>query len=419
MTASTAGRKRTTKAPPNPTPPTSAGELNAEQAIKLVMDMMAIPGKSGEEQAIASFVVEELRAAGLDEDAIRFDKAHRQSPLGGALGNLIVKLPGTVTGPRRLLSAHLDTVPICVGCRPVRKGNMVASADPNTGLGGDNRAGCAVLLVAALEILKHQLPHPPLTFVWFVQEEVGLQGSHYLQASLLGKPKLAFNFDGGSPDKLTLGATGGYRMEIEITGIASHAGGAPEQGVSAIAIASLAIADLHRDGWHGLIQKPDARGRIQQGTSNVGVIRGGDATNVVTDRVIVRAEARSHDTRFRNQIIKRIEAAFRDAAKSVQNVDGKRGSVSISGRLDYDSFRLEAKEPCVVAAEEAVRAAGGTPTHAISNGGLDANWLSSHGIPAVTLGCGQKHIHTTAEQLDLEEFTRACRIGLQLATSAE
>jgi tripeptide aminopeptidase len=240
-----------------------------------------------------------------------------------------------------------------------------------------------------------------------------------LQPGLLGKPKLAFNFDGGCPEKLTIGATGGYRMEIDVRGVASHAGGAPEQGVSAIAIASLAIADLHRDGWHGLVEKTDARGRPCQGTSNVGVIRGGDATNVVADRVLVRAEARSHDKRFRRQIIKRIAAAFEAAAKQVQSASGKCGSVRIAGRLDYEAFRLSTKERCVAAAENAIRTLRGTPLHAISNGGLDANWLATHGIAAVTLGCGQKHIHTTSEQLDLAEFARACRIALRLATATE
>ncbi|MEX2187984.1 MAG: M20/M25/M40 family metallo-hydrolase [Pirellulales bacterium] len=394
-------------------------EPNITRANSLVVEMMAIPGTSGDEAAIAAYIVDRLREAGLEEGAIRFDKAHQRSPHGGSTGNLFVKIPGNVAGPRRLISAHLDTVPICVGCRPTRKGDIVTSSDSSTGLGGDNRAGAAVLLVAAIEILARGLPRPPLTLAWFVQEEIGLQGSHYMQPTLLGKPKLAFNFDGGCPEKLTLGATGGYRMDIDIRGIASHAGGAPEKGVSAIAIASLAIADLHRDGWHGLVQKTDARGRPCQGTSNVGVIRGGDATNVVTDRVQVRAEARSHDARFRRQIIKRIETAFQDAAKQVRSTAGKTGSVKIAGKLDYDSFRLSPKERCVVAAENAIRTLGGTPTHAISNGGLDANWLSTHGIPAVTLGCGQKNIHTTAEQLDLTEFARACRIGLRLATGTE
>ena len=127
----------------------------------------------------------------------------------------------------------------------------------------------------------------------------------------LGKPKLAFNFDGGSPAKLTIGATGGYRMTIDIDGLASHAGGRPAEGVSAIAIASLAIADLVKNGWHGQIEK----GR-HVGTSNVGVIHGGEATNVVTDHVHIRAEARSHDPKFRERIVKEIESRVRAGGRA-------------------------------------------------------------------------------------------------------
>ena len=154
-----------------------------------------------------------------------------------------------------MLSAHMDTVPICAGTRPVLRGNRIDSADSHTGLGADDRAGCAVLLTTALTILKKNLPHPPLTFLWTVQEEVGLHGARHVALTKLGKPQLAFNWDGGAAHRLTLGATGGYRMEIEIYGLASHAGGHPEEGVSAIAIASLAIADLVQNGWHGLIEK--------------------------------------------------------------------------------------------------------------------------------------------------------------------
>jgi tripeptide aminopeptidase len=308
--------------------------------------------------------------------------------------------------------AHTDTVPICVGSRPVKKDGYLTSADPHTGLGADNRAGVAVLLSTALEILRKDLPHPPLTFLWTVQEEVGLHGARNVRLGMLGKPKLAFNYDGGTPAKLTIGATGGYRMQLEITGIASHAGGAPEKGVSAIAIASLAIADLVENGWHGQI----TRGR-RSGTSNVGVIKGGAATNVVTDRVSIRAEARSHDPRFRERIVREIRRAFERAGDKVQNVAGERGAVHFDGTLDYDSFRLSPSEPCVLAAVDAVEAEGLTAELAIANGGLDANWLTARGIPTVSLGCGQRYIHTTAEELDINEFHMARRIALRLATA--
>ncbi|HQU45175.1 MAG TPA: M20/M25/M40 family metallo-hydrolase [Pirellulales bacterium] len=383
-------------------------------AFRLVMRLMALRGTSGQERAVADFVTEQLRQAGAAAKAIQFDDAHRKSPLRGEVGNLYFSLNGTLRGPRRLLMAHLDTVPLCVGCKPVRKGERVVSADPHTGLGADDRAGCAVILTAALEILRRKLPHPPLTFLWPVQEEVGLHGARLARLSKLGKPRLAFNWDGGPAEKLTIGATGAFRMTLEIEGRASHAGGAPEQGVSAITIAALAIAELERNGWLGDIRK-DGR----HGTSNIGVIQGGAATNVVTDHVKLRAECRSHDGTFRKQILTAFEDAFQRAAAAVKNVAGVSGKVRMESQLDYDSFRLADREPCVLAAEAAVRATGAEPLRAITNGGLDANWLTARGIPTVTLGCGQQSVHTTAEQLDIAAFERACRIALRLATAAD
>jgi tripeptide aminopeptidase len=383
-------------------------------ALQLVMEMMAIPGRSGDEAAIMNFIRGGLIKAGVPPAALSFDDANHRTPLGGQIGNLILKLPGTIRGQRRMLSAHVDTVPICVGSRPVRKGKYVVSANKETGLGADDRSGAAILLSTVIAILGSKLPHPPLTFLWTVQEEVGLFGARHVRLSKLGKPRLAFNFDGGAANAIKIGATGGYRMTIEIEGLASHAGNRPEEGVSAIAIASLAVADLVKNGWHGLVAKKEG-----DGTSNVGVISGGEATNVVTDHVHIRAEARSHDPKFRQRIVAEIESAFQRAAASVKSIHGKTGRVKFEGRLDYDSFRLDRDEPCVAAAAAALEAENLSAEFAVTNGGLDANWLTAHGIPTVTLGCGQQNIHTAREQLDIAEFHKARRIALRLATAGE
>lgn len=382
------------------------------QALELVMQLMAIPGISGQEGAVMKHICKRLQSAGAVAKQLVHDNAHKKSALKGEVGNLILKLPGTVRGPRRLLSAHVDTVPVCVGSKPVRKGDMVESVDPTTGLGADDRAGAAVLLATAERLLAGNLPHYPTTLLWTVQEEVGLHGARHVSVSKLGAPKLAFNFDGGSPAKLTVGATGGFRMSIHLHGIASHAGGAPEEGVSAIAIAALAIADLVENGWHGLIEKPGG-----VGTSNVGVIEGGAATNVVTNYVRLRAEARSHNSKFRERIVREFEKAFKRAVSKVRSAKGKRGSVEFDGQLDYDSFRLADDDPSIAAARMAIEAEGNSPTIAISNGGLDANWLAARGVPAVTMGCGQRHIHTVNEQLDIAEFQLACRQAIRLVAA--
>ncbi len=393
---------------------TTAPRPNLSSALKLVTRMMAIPGSSGQEGKVIRFIRQKLEHAGAPPDALVVDNTPEKSPIGGETGGLILKLPGTLRGKRRLLMAHVDTVPLCVGCEPVRRGGFIESANPATGLGADDRAGATVILNTALEILRRGLPHPPLTFFWPVQEEVGLHGARYVPLGLLGKPSLAFNWDGSDPDKITIGATGAYRLQITVRGLASHAGGAPEKGISAVAIAGLAIAELHRGGWHGAVAKGG-----NYGTSNIGVVQGGAATNVVTDRLYIRAEARSHDPDFRLKIAHTIEEAFRKAAQEVTNVDGEHGDVTVERQLDYESFLLPDDAPCVAAAETAVRAIGGEPYRVVINGGLDANWMTARGIPTVTLGCGQMNVHTVNEKLDIDAFERACCIALRLATATE
>lgn len=373
--------------------------------------MLAIPGKSTQEGQIATFIASQLKSAGLSDSDLLFDTAHRKSPFGGEVGNLIVKLPGTVRAPRRLLMAHIDTVPLCVGCQPVLEGKVIRSRDPRTALGGDDRAGAAVLLHTLLRILREDLPHPPLTFLWVVQEEIGLVGARHVAVNKLGKPQLCFNWDGGPAHIATIGATGDDHLQIEITGIASHAGAHPEQGVSAIAIAARAIHSLVEEGWFGLVTKGK-----KSGTSNIGIIQGGDATNVVTDRLLLKGEARSHDPAFRAKIVTAYRKAFEKAAREVKNDAGKTGSVQFTATHKYESFRLDPDSAVVRTALEAITHTGLTPQTRISNGGLDANWMTAHNLPTVTLGCGQSGIHTVNEELLLDVYLQACEIALRLST---
>lgn len=386
-------------------------EVDTEAALQRFMTITQIPGKSGEEADVADKITELLRAAGVDKSQIRFDDAHSRTRLAGNCGNLIVTLPGNGRGTRTLLSAHMDTVPICVGSRPIVEGNEIRSSEP-TGLGADDRAGCASILTAIAErSARGEENFPPAVVSFLIQEEIGLEGAKNLDVAAIGQVDRAFNFDGGTVEKLTIGAIGGERMTIKVCGIPSHAGVAPEKGASAIVMAARAIADLDARGWFGKIEQDGG-----VGTSNVGVIQGGEATNVVTPAVHLRAEARSHDAAMRTRIVAEIRAAFEKAAAEVTNVEGISGSIEFSSHVDYDSFRLPEDHPSIAAARSAVESIGRVPFVEVSNGGLDANWLYVHGIEAVTLGCGQRNIHTADERLVISDFLDACRIATSLIT---
>lgn len=386
-------------------------KVNNEDALARFLHITEIPGKSCEELDVANAIVELLLAAGVDKQQINFDNAHERTRLAGNVGNLIVTLPGNGKGPRTMLSAHMDTVPICVGAKPVVQDDVVRSSEP-TGLGADDRSGCTAILTAIVERLKAGDENfPPAVVGFFIQEEIGLEGAKNLDQTLVGKVDRAFNFDGGTVDKITHGAIGGERMSLKLKGLPSHAGVAPEKGASAIVMASKAIAELEANGWLGKVEKPEG-----VGTANVGVIQGGEATNVVTPEVILRAEARSHDSEMRTRIVAEIRGAFERAAASVCNDEGKCGELEFDSNADYESFRLDEDHPSIGTAEKALKFVGREPSKAIADGGLDANWLYLHGIEAVTIGCGQRDIHTADEWLCIKDYYDACAIATWLIT---
>lgn len=392
--------------------------IDETAAIDRFLHLTAIPGKSGDEAAVADAIRTLLIDAGVDESQIHFDNAATQTRLAGNCGNLIVALPGDDSMPRTLLSAHMDTVPICLDSVPVIQqhpelGRIVVAEGP-TGLGADDRSGCGVILTAVAERLAKLKADPdavvaPAVITFLIQEEIGLQGARHLEVERVGHVDRAFNFDGGTIETIRHGAIGGERIEIIVRGHAAHAGVAPEKGVSAIVIASKAIADLHDSGWLGLVEKDGRRG-----TANVGVVQGGEATNVVTPEVTLRAEARSHDSEFRTEIVSQIRLAFESATKSVRDVKDRCGQVEFSSRVDYEAFCLAEDHPSVLSATELIRRLGHSPVCEVANGGLDANWLMLHGIEAVTLGCGQAAIHTVDEHLLIKDYLDACRLAADL-----
>jgi tripeptide aminopeptidase len=390
-------------------------DFNEEEAIRRLLRFLAVEGITGQEKAIGQEVTKALLEAGVPRRAMHVDKANVRIPLPTETGNLIVTLPGTIPGPRRLFMTHLDTVPLCAGAQPVRKGTRIEAAG-KTALGGDNRTGVACLVTMVSTLLEHGLPHAPMTLLFTVREESGLWGARMVEPADLGNPVEAFNVDGGRPAELTIGAVGAERFETEIVGKPAHAGAHPEKGISATMVASLALADIERRGWFGKITK----GR-RQGTSNIGVFGGqdgraaGDATNVVTDYVALRGEARSHDMRFVGTITRAYRAAFGRAAGQVVNDEGRRAKVRFKTRRDYYPFHLKETAAVVRHAQAAAERAGLQPTLRITNGGLDANWMVRHGIPTVTFGAGQREIHTVDEYVDLADFLSGCRLALSLA----
>lgn len=386
-----------------------------ESAINDLLALLPIPGPPAQEKKVAEHLHKILVSIGVPNEQIAYDRAQDQSEYGGNVGNMIVKIEGQLTGPPLMFSTHMDTVPDCVGCQPRldQERHRIINDAPGTALGGDNRAGCAILLTLARKLMALNGAHPSIVLVFFIQEEVGLVGARGLDVGLLGEPlpTMCINLDGGKVEEVVTAVIGSQRFTIDITGVAAHAGSRVAEGVSAAVIASKAIAELEQAGWHGRINKPEG-----SGTSNVGIIEGGKGSNVVMPSLHILAEARSHDPQFRRKIIDTWQDTFKRAAASVTNIHNQHGAVVFGPGPTYEAYALHADAPVVKKVKQAAEQIGLAIKLVSDDGGMDANWVVAHGIPCVTLNIGQRDIHTPDEWIDLHDFERACQLVIAIAT---
>jgi len=384
--------------------------INEKSAVQNLMDLLAAKGPSGGEGPVADVVKEKLLAAGANDSWFSF-KGKSRLPKEFTIGNLIVKIPGTTKAPRIMFSAHLDTVPICQGAIPVKKGNVIAPKG-KTGLGGDNRASVAAVVTMAQTILKNDLPRPPITLLFTVGEENGLHGAKAFEASDGGNPAMCFNLDGSGERGGVIGALGAIRWVAKIHGKSTHAAANPEGGVSVAIIAANAIADAKAKGYFGRIDN----GAIK-GTANVGSIHGGEADNQVMDSLTVTGECRSHSPASLQKISKVWKNAFEKAARELKNDKGECGSVEFITDSDYRSFKLKTSEPVVKRFLKAAPLANRKAYTQVINAGLDANILNEKGIPTITFDAGNHHAHDLNEYVDISRYLEACFLAVALATA--
>jgi len=342
-------------------------------AVERLIELIRVPGQSCREKEISDRIRKMLLETGVPESCIRIDDADRRSSYGGEVGNLIVDLPGQGTGSRRLLTTHMDTIATAVGSEPVVEGTRLINRASGHSLGADARAGCAVLLQAIAELLARGSGHPPCTFVFFVQEELGLVGSGALEIRALGAPVpvMGFNFDGEDPAEIVNTSIGVARLYITVQGIAAH-GSRPQNGISAAEIEAKAVATLADGGWHGAINRKE-----EKGTANLGVLHGGTMSNQVMPKLELLMEARSFQGSFRNRIIEEWKCEFRDTVERYNRgrEEGRQAKVAFSDGPKYDPFSLDAQQPVVLAAKRAVRACGLKPELVADEGGMDTNSL--------------------------------------------
>ena len=362
--------------------------------VTLFCELAAIPSPPGEERAVADRVAEYV-----DELGLEVDEDGTGPEVGSTMGNLLVRAAPSDGGTPIFLCAHLDTVPPTDAIEPVVEDGVVRNARP-TILGADNKAAVAVMLESVRRAVEEGRPHGGIELVFTPKEEVGLVGAKAFDAERL-EARIGYVFDHEGPiGQIVRQAPSSTALDVVFTGRAAHAGMAPEDGRSAIFAAARAIADLRL-------------GRIDEDTTaNIGEIHGGTARNIVPDRCIVVAEARSQDERKLTELVQEMLDSFAFAATVAEC------EVETALEEKYRGYRLSPDEPAVRLAGEALRRAGFEPELVVGGGGADANVFNLRGRPCVNLANGMARIHSSDEHISIEDLERMVDVTLALVDAA-
>ena len=372
--------------------------INRERMTDTVLDLVRIDSHSREERDVADYLTRALEGIGCE---VRIDDAGQK--VGGSTGNIIARLAGTnPQAPPLLLSAHMDTVPPGKGVKPVREADRIKT-DGTTVLGGDDKSGLAVILEAVRVVAERAIPHGDLEIAFTICEEIGLLGAKHLDTAAL-RARQGFVLDSPDASLLFTRAPSSDHFEFTVHGLEAHAGVAPENGISAVRVAAQAIAAM-------------PLGRIDpQTTSNVVIVEGGIATNVVPNRCTVRGEARSLVDERLDETTAAIRRCFQDAAaNATARVGGQlhRAWIEEKCERDYESMAVPDDAPIVQLLLRAASAAGTKLATASIGGGCDANVFNRRGIQSVNFGTGMRDIHTVNEWLDLKDFYACADVVLE------
>lgn len=369
-----------------------------DRLVDEFMELVRVDSETKHEQEISKVLKQKFAALGLS-----LDEDDAAAKTGHGADNLFASLAaseGVTNAPPIFFTSHMDTVTPGKGIKPQLDDDGYIRSDGTTILGSDDKAGIAAMLEAIRVLREQSIPHGPIQFVITVGEESGLLGARSLDASKLNA-KFGYALDSnGSIGDIAVAAPTQAKVSIKMYGRSAHAGVNPEDGISAIQVASKAIARM-------------PLGRIDhETTANIGKFEGGGATNIVCDFVKLDAEARSI---VQHKLDAQIEA-MRKAVQSAAAEYGARGE--LESEIIYPAYRYDDGDPVVQLAMKAIEAIGRMPRTFHSGGGSDANIFNGLGVPTVNLAVGYEHIHTTKEQIKADNLVKTTELVVEIIKQA-
>jgi tripeptide aminopeptidase len=338
-------------------------------------------------------------------------------------------IPGShPNGPTILLNSHLDTSPEAPGhnCSPHviesypggpivllngttidatntpelsdLVGQTLITTDGTTLLGGDDKAGVAVIMEVAQCLLESpDRKHAALRILFTCDEEIGAGTKHLSLAQC--RSQFGYTLDGGGAGCIDVETFSANKAVVSFRGRNTHPSVGKGRMINSIRAASEFVARLPRqslspestDDRQGFLHPYHLAGTVDQ--SEVHLILRDFETERLDDH-----------GQLLDQLAKQIEADF----------PGLSVHVEISRQYRNMGDVLKRHIPVIEKAERAFEALGRSSRREIIRGGTDGALMSEMGLPTPNLSVGQYNIHSVREFVSVNQMIEAGEHALKL-----
>ncbi len=359
--------------------------MNDERIVKEFIELTAVDSLSLGEREMADVIIGKLKYLGLtpvEDDA--------NEKLGGSAGNILARWDGEDSLPAVLLSAHMDTVAPGIGKKAIiDEERQIIKSDGNAVLGADDAAGIAEILEAVRSVKESGKKHRTVEILFTVAEEIYTKGAAVFDYSKL-KAKEAYCLDlSGNVGVAAHKAPTLISFKAKVIGKSAHAGFEPEKGINAIAILAEVIASVKQGHTDSVT------------TLNIGTIKGGEATNIVSAFAECEGEVRSFDHKRALSLINELGRVFKERAHNAG------ADAEFEFEIHLEAYDVSKDETVVRTFERASENIGIEPQLETTLGGADNHQFNKNNIKGLVLSCGMQKVHTTEEFIEIKDLKNA------------
>jgi len=277
-------------------------------------------------------------------------------------------------------------------------GKTLITTDGTTLLGGDDKAGIAIIMEAANYLMEHpEIPHGPIRILFTCDEEIG-RGVNHVDIEKVGAVA-AYTLDGGGAGDIDVETFSADGLTVKVKGVNIHPSIAKDRMVNALRAAGAFLERLPTE------QAPETT-EDRVGFIHPYVLDGGVAE--VTIRILLR----DFDT---SQLQVKADLVREIVSQVEQDYPGI--SIEVDHQKQYRNMAdgLPKEPRAVEFAKQAHDQLNLEYRLSSIRGGTDGSMLTEKGLPTPNLSSGQHTQHSPLEWACLDEMIQQGQVLIQTA----